>query len=65
MTATEVVRSMTEAQARKIVPVVRAIKAGDTAGAKAVADELSVEELDVLIAYLEAVQVEKGVNIDG
>lgn len=60
MSTHEIIRSMSEEQALRISPVVRAMKAGDLAGAKAIMEGLTVEELDLLIAFLEAVAVERG-----
>ena len=60
MSTHEIIRSMSEEQALRISPVVRAMKAGDLAGAKAIMEGLTVEELGLLIAFLEAVAVERG-----
>ena len=60
MTSKEIILSMSEEQALRISPVIRAMKAGDLAGAKAVMEGLTVEELDLLIAFLEAVGTERG-----
>ncbi len=59
MTSKEIILSMSEEQAMRISPVVRAMKAGDLAGAKAIVDGLTVKELDLLIAFLEAVAAER------
>lgn len=54
MTTLEIIRSMSMEQAERVSPVVRAIKAGDLAGAKTVMNGLTVEERDILTAFLEA-----------
>ena len=59
MTSKEIILSMSEEQAMRISPVVRAVKAGDLEGAKAIMDGLTVEELDLLIALLEDVVAER------
>lgn len=60
MTSLEIIHSMSEEQALRISPVVRAVKAGNLEGAKKIMEGLTVEELDLLIAFLEAVAVERG-----
>ena len=59
MTSREIIRSMSMEQALRISPVVRAVKARDLEGAKAIMEGLTVEELDLLIAFLEAVGAER------
>ncbi len=59
MTSLEIIRSMSTEQALRISPVVRAVRAGDLEGAKAVMEELTVEELNLLIAFMEAVSAER------
>ena len=66
MTTLEIIYSLSEEQAGRIVPVIRAMKADDLAGAKEIAEGLTVEELNLLKAMLEAVSAErKGVTEHG
>ena len=58
MTSKEIILSMSEEQALRISRVIRAMKAGDLPGAKATIEGLTVEELGLLIALLDAMRAE-------
>lgn len=59
MSTLGIIRSMSEEQARRISPVIRAMRAGNIAGAKGIMEDLTVEELDTLVDFLKAAQAEK------
>lgn len=59
MTALEIIRSMTEEQARKISQSIHQTKIGNTEAAHTIMEGMDADTLDLLIAYIEAAQKER------